>query len=255
MDYFSATSPVLARGAEQQAKVVVTPTTSEEVAANARWAEMAFGDGVASTQATNRLTLVHEDVAGDTKIGRCGFGTPLRLGDKTYTRGIGVNSRSVLRVSTAQGAARFVADIGLDRNVDHTAASVTMHVSVDGKDLFQTPVLRPDGKMQTIDVAIGGANSFDLVVNDGGDGRGWDQADWADARVILQDGTVLWLDDLANQASPGTRRAILVRLRWTTLDRNLAAVATTDIRPADRRHSHAADPDADRSGDRSRGPR
>ncbi len=195
--------PVLTRGAEQQPNAVVTRKTSEEIAVNTRWAAMAFGDAVASSQATNRLTLVHEDVAGDTKIGRCGFGTPLRLGDKTYTRGIGVNSRSVLRVSTEQGAARFVADIGLDRNVDHTAASVTMHVSTDGKDLFQTSILRPDGEMQAIDVAIGGANSFDLVVNDGGDGRGWDQADWADARVILQDGTVLWLDDLANQASPG----------------------------------------------------
>ena len=149
------------------------------------------------------MTLIHEDIAGDTKLGRCAFGTPLRLGDKTYTRGIGVNSHSVLRVSTVQGIARFVADIGLDRNVDHTAASVTMHVRVDGKDLFQTPVLRPDGQMQAIDVAMAGATTFDLVVHDGDDGRGWDQADWADARVILQDGTALWLDELANVASPG----------------------------------------------------
>ena len=46
---------------------------------------------------------------------------------------------SVMRVLTAQPAARFVADIGLDRNVDNTAASVTMHVAVDGQDRFQTP--------------------------------------------------------------------------------------------------------------------
>ncbi len=52
-------------------------------------------------------------------------------------------------------------------------------------------------------MVLDGATSFDLLVNDGGDGRGWDQADWADARVILQDGTELWLDDLARQASLG----------------------------------------------------
>ena len=235
---FLGQAAVCVSGAEQPPKIVVTPAAPEAIVANAKWAEMAFGDGVSPAQAANRLTLIHEDVAGDTKVGRCGFGTPLRLGDKTYTRGIGVNSRSVLRVSTAQPAARFVADIGLDRNVDNTAASVTMHVSVDGKDLFQTPVLRPTGTMQTIDVAIGGATSFDLVVNDGGDGRGWDQADWADARVILQDGTELWLDDLANQTSPAAGVPFSFVYGGQALDRDLAAVATTDMR-ASRSMPHA----------------
>ena len=119
-------SIVLAQGENQSAQIA---GAKEEITANANWADMVFGDGMAPAQAANRVTLVHEDVAGDTKVGRCGFGTPLRLGEKTYTRGIGVNSRSVLRVSTAQPAARFVADIGLDRNVDNTAASVTMHVT------------------------------------------------------------------------------------------------------------------------------
>jgi alpha-galactosidase len=175
---------------------------AEAVATSARWAEGAFSEHVEPACDAHRVTLVYEESAGDTKLGRCAFGTPLRLGTKTYTRGIGVNSRCVLRVATAQPAARFLADIGLDRNVDQTRASVTMHVSVAGQDRFQTPVLRPDGGMQSIDVPLDGATSFDLVVNDGGDGRGWDQANWADARVVLQDGTTLWLDDLARQAFP-----------------------------------------------------
>ena len=172
-----------------------------EIALNAQWAEKAFGGEAQTTATADRLVVIHEDVAGDTKVGRCGFGTPLRLANKTYTRGIGVNSTCVLRVSTTQPAARFVADIGLDRNVDNTAASVTMHVNVGDKNVFQTGLLRPDGAVQTIDVALEGTHEFDLIVNDGGDGRGWDQADWADARVILQDGTELWLDDLARHAT------------------------------------------------------
>ncbi|OHB76714.1 MAG: hypothetical protein A2W31_13500, partial [Planctomycetes bacterium RBG_16_64_10] len=189
---------------EPRAAVEGAPVAAEDVAANAHWAAAAFGDrdGAELARPVNRLIVLHEDVAGDTKVGRCAFGTPLRLGAKTYSRGIGVNSRSVMRVFTAQGAVRLRADIGLDHNVDNTAASVTMHVSVDGQDRFQTPVLRAGGQVQAIDVPLDGATSFDLVVNDGGDGRGWDQADWADARAILQDNTPLWLDELANQATP-----------------------------------------------------
>jgi alpha-galactosidase len=180
------------------------PSTADEVALNSRWAEVVFGEPTIAPRPANRLTVVHEDEPGDTKVGRCAFGTPLRLGDKTYTRGIGVNSRSVIRVSVDRPAARFLADIGLDRNVDKTRASVTMHVSAAGQDRFHTPLLRPDGTVQSIEVPLDGAMDFELVVNDGGDGRGWDQADWADARVVLQDGTQLWLDDLARQNTLGT---------------------------------------------------
>jgi len=173
-----------------------------EIRINGDWAERAFGTPGLSCTPGNRLTVIHEDAVGDTKVGLCAFGTPLRLGEKTYTRGIGVNSRSIIRVSVERPAARLVADIGLDRNVDNTAASVTMHVSAGGKDLLATPVLSPVGNVQAIDVGLNGATSFDLIVKDGGDGRGWDQADWADARVVLDDGKEVWLDELARESRP-----------------------------------------------------
>jgi hypothetical protein len=82
---------------------------------NFLWAETVFSDRQLGSRPTNSLTIVHEDGLGDTKIGRCAFGTPMRLGEKIYTRGIGVNSKTVLRVTLAEPAARFRADIGLDR--------------------------------------------------------------------------------------------------------------------------------------------
>ncbi|MBN1419277.1 MAG: alpha-galactosidase [Planctomycetes bacterium] len=166
------------------------------------WAERAFcpRPPEPAAPAPSRLTIVHEDAAGDTKVGLCAFGTPMRLGERTYTRGIGVNSRSVIRVALDRPGSRFLAHIGLDRNVDGTAASVAMHVAINGRDVFATPVIRPIGEVRSIDVPLAGARAFDLIVDDGGDGRGWDQADWADARVILEDGTSLWLDDLARGA-------------------------------------------------------
>jgi alpha-galactosidase len=103
----------------------------------------------------------------------------------------------VIRVTLEKPAKRFLADIGLDRNVDNTAASVQFFVRVANCDVFSTEVMKPTGELRAIDADLGGAKEFDLVVEDGGDGRGWDQGDWADARVELEDGTVLWLDDMA----------------------------------------------------------
>jgi len=169
-----------------------------------RWAEQVFAQTPTPPAPQNRLRIVHEGGAGDTKVGRCAAGGPLRLGEKVYARGIGVNSHSVLRVELTKPAARLLADIGLDRNVDGTPGSSAFHVAVDGKDVFATEVLRPADGMQKIDVPLGGARQFELIVDEGGDGRGWDQGDWADARVVLEDGTKLWLDDLARAWEVGS---------------------------------------------------
>ncbi|MBN2295551.1 MAG: NPCBM/NEW2 domain-containing protein [Pirellulales bacterium] len=178
------------------AVVLQTVVADDGVAFHCHWAQEAFSEK-ASTPPTNQLVLVKEGGAGDTKIGRCAAGGPLRLGDKVYKRGIGVNSHSVLRVVLDKPAVRFAADIGLDRNVDRTAASVAFHVVVAGKDVFATEVMRPTGKVRHIDVPLNGAREFELIVDEGGDGRGWDQGDWADAKVVFEDGSELWLDDLA----------------------------------------------------------
>jgi alpha-galactosidase len=169
-----------------------------------RWAGQVLSEKPAPAEPGDRLVLVREGFPGDTKIGRGAAGGPLRLGNKVYRRGIGVNSHCVLRVSLGRPAARLLADVGLDRNVDGTKASSAFHVAVGGKDLFATKVLRPADGVKKIDVPLGGAREFDLIVDEGGDGRGWDQGDWADARVILEDGSVLWLDDLAARWQAGS---------------------------------------------------
>lgn len=170
---------------------------------NRRWADTCFAGSPAPQAAGSALTVVHEDVAGDTKVNRCSFGGPLRLGDTVYARGIGVNSHSVLRVTLDRPGARLVGVIGLDRNVDGTAASVRFRVSADGTERFATEVLRPKDGPRPLDVDLRGARVVELTVDDGGDGRGWDQGDWADVRVVAADGSVVWLDDLARAWNRG----------------------------------------------------
>ena len=174
-----------------------------EIGRNRAWAERAFTFAEQVPGAVHTLAIVHEDAAGDTKARRCAFGGPLRLGERVYERGLGVNSHSVLRVSLAQPAQRFLADIGLDRNVDNTVASVRFHVATGGRDLLATKVMRPGDGMQPIEVPLNGAREFELIVDTGGDERSFDQADWCDARVVLEDGQTLWLDDLATAGTPG----------------------------------------------------
>ena len=173
-----------------------------EVQFNRQWAEQAFSEKSDESKPANSLVIVHEDVAGDTKLGRCAAagGPPMRLGDKVYEHGIGVNSLSVLRINVAKPAKSFSSVIGLDRNVDHTAGSVRFHVGVDGKDVYATDVIRAGAAPKAIDVPLSGVKSFELTVDVGGDDRGWDQADWADAKVAFQDGSELWLDDIARRA-------------------------------------------------------
>jgi alpha-galactosidase len=178
-----------------------------EVLFNRQWAEKAFSDKPAEVKPKNCLIIVHEDVAGDTKLGRCAAASspPIRLGDKVYEHGIGVNSLSVIRINLEKPAKSFKSVIGLDRNADNTAASVRFHVSVNDKDVFATDVIKAGAAPKAIDVPLSGAKSLELIVDVGGDDRAWDQADWADAKVVLQDGSEIWLDSLARQAAPVER--------------------------------------------------
>ena len=171
---------------------------------NRHWAEQAFAEKSVAVKPANRLVILHEDVPGDTKLGRCAAvnGPPMRLGDQVYQHGVGVNSLSVIRVILEKPAQNFTSVIGVDRNMDNSPASVRFHVSVDGKDVLATDVIRARAAPQTIHVPLNGAKSFDLTVDVGGDDRNSDQADWADAKVVLQDGSELWLDDIGRQATP-----------------------------------------------------
>ena len=89
----------------------------------------------------------------------------------------------------------------MDHNADGQVASVRFRVSAGGKEVFVSDVLRP-GSRRSIDLPLDGAKTLDLTVDDGGDGRTWDQANWCDPRVVLADGTTLALDELAGQGGP-----------------------------------------------------
>ncbi len=125
-------------------------------------------------------------------------GEPLRIAGREYARGLYCHAVSKILVRLPAPGKAFTAVAGLDDNPDtrRGRGSVVFSVTVDGKESFKSPVMRVGMPGVPVSVDLGGAASFMLEIGDAGDGIGWDQSDWADAKVVLRDGGELWLGDM-----------------------------------------------------------
>jgi alpha-galactosidase len=122
----------------------------------------------------------------------------MKIGDKEYARGLYCHAVSKVDVRLPGPGRSFTAVVGLDHN-DDTArgkGSVIFTVKVGDKVAFQSEVMRFGTPAREVNVDLGGAGMFTLEVGDAGDGIGWDQCDWAEAKVTLADGNELWLGDM-----------------------------------------------------------
>jgi len=110
-------------------------------------------------------------------------GNPLRLGGRTYRKGLGVHSRCELTYELKGSFRRFLADFGIDGEVGEKG-DVDVAVLVDGVPRFERKsVTGRDGPVPVaLDVA--GAARLTLRVDFGRDLDICDHADWANARLI-----------------------------------------------------------------------
>src|ERR1035437_9721743 len=184
----------------------VTPQP-EELLACKTWSDGVFpAGGEAGSGAF--LKVLYEDAADTVARVRSWRGTPFQLGEKTYTNGLAFNSTKHILVHLGKPARRFTADIGLENNDDtrqgetQGQGSVTFHVLVGGKEVFASPVRRRKDGALPLNVPLEGARWFEIRVKDGGDGRGWDQALWAEATVLLEDGSTVSLHALPWEGNP-----------------------------------------------------
>ncbi len=170
-----------------------------------RWVANAFlpaGNSAGAAAAAANLPppgmrVLREDF-GQLEINQSNIKTPLHLGTTYFAHGLGVNSISEIEVTLPPGASRFEAQVGVDNNSDTggTKGSVEFVVAADGKEIFKSPIRRSsDGPLQ-VAVDLNGAKILTLKVTDGGDGPGWDQADWAEATLTLTDGSRVLLSEL-----------------------------------------------------------
>ena len=144
------------------------------------------------------LEVVRQD-HGRFRLRRSVLDTPLRLGKTRYAHGLGTHSVSEIAVRLPGPGTRFQAEAGVDNNHDTRGqkGSVVFVVEVAGKAAFRSGVRRGSDAPLPVRVALDGAAAFTLRVLDAGDGPGWDQADWTEAFVMLENGTRIWLDEMA----------------------------------------------------------
>lgn len=145
---------------------------------------------------TVRLQVLRQDHS-HLHFGRSCVETPLCLAGKPFKHGLGTHSFSVITSTVPDGSREFRAWVGVDDNSDTRSGkgSVRFYVDVDGKQVAATPVKRVVDQPTEVVAAIpAGARQVTLRVDDGGDGPPHDQADWAEARFVLADGSSVMLD-------------------------------------------------------------
>lgn len=128
-------------------------------------------------------------------------GKKLRVADREFQRGLHVPSVGKVSVFLPGPGRSFESWVGVESNDtgyhdNSLKGSITGIVRIGEKVAFHSQVLREGMPAVLVKVDLDGASQFTLELGDAGDGTQWDQADWADARVTLANGKVLWLDDL-----------------------------------------------------------
>lgn len=109
-------------------------------------------------------------------------GGPLRVGGKTYRRGLALHSRTLLRYRIGGEYGRFQAMMGIDEVVDRQG-DVHVVISGDGKVLHESDVRGVDPP-KPLDLDVTGVRDLDILVDFGGDLDIADHLDLADAKLV-----------------------------------------------------------------------
>ncbi|MFD9702900.1 glycoside hydrolase family 97 catalytic domain-containing protein [Lentzea sp. NPDC059081] len=108
-----------------------------------------------------------------------GDGKALSIGGVTYAKGIGVHASSEVSVYLGRGCEHLTARIGLDDETEQPG-SVAFQVYGDDTPLYDSGTITGKGAARPIDVDVTGVRMLSLRVTDGGDGKNFDHADWAE---------------------------------------------------------------------------
>ena len=168
--------------------------TPDELARRDAWVATRFTKAAGDKPKPGLLVLANHDAVSRNARGD----RPLTLGDKQYKRGLYCHAVSKIVVYLPSPGKTLSAIVGIDSN-DQTKpgrGSVVFSVNVAGKEAFKSPVMREGVAGLPISVDLAGATSFTLDVSDSGDGISCDQSDWAEAKVVLNDGTEFFLGDM-----------------------------------------------------------
>lgn len=173
--------------------------SAEEIRSSDDWAGAVFAGAPPRGVPSGIAIQVRRQDHGAFHFRRSCIGTaPLRIGSQPFQHGLGTHGNSEILVHVPAGAERFLACAGIDNNDDTLGerGSVVFSAEAGGKEILRTGVCRGGDAPIAVSVAIpSGATQLVLKADTTPDGPGWDQADWADARFAMADGSERWLDE------------------------------------------------------------
>ncbi len=119
------------------------------------------------------------------------------LGGTTYPHTVPTTSDTDFAIDLKGQAVKFAAMVGIDDAAGAGRGSVQFGVWVDGRKVADTPVMKSGDAPRLLTADLTGARRLVLAVNDGNDGTGADNADWAGALVTMKSGTQIRPEILA----------------------------------------------------------
>jgi hypothetical protein len=155
----------------------------------------------------NRRILGQSQTWGTLGLNKAAHADPasalaLQIHDKKYSRGIGHHSMGEIVIDVSEGFERFEAEVGLQWQGGGTPGSVVFQVLVDGKQQFDSGVMKENDDPKPVNVPLADAKTLSLRLTDAGDGRGFDAGDWCEARLIAKgpDAKPVYLTELFTAA-------------------------------------------------------
>ncbi|MDP2575221.1 NPCBM/NEW2 domain-containing protein [Vibrio penaeicida] len=140
-----------------------------------------YASDLAEVSSTNGWGPIEKDMNVGQK--EQGDGQPISVGGKQYPKGLGLHAESEVVYSlTGANFDRFSAVVGVDDGTG-SGGSVIFQVFVDDELRYQSALLTGVSTPENVDIPISPENTvIRLVSGSGGDGIGYDWADWADAK-------------------------------------------------------------------------
>jgi len=168
----------------------------------AGWAASVFAGAPAPALRPGPALVLRRQDYGTLGINQSMMGTPLGIGGEGFEHGLGTHANSEIEISFPAGTAKaFNALVGID-NERGNLGTVEFMVEIGGKTVFHSPTLRGGDKALPVNVNIPpDAGRMVLKVDTTPDGPSHDHADWAMAKLVMSDGSIDWLDDLATQSA------------------------------------------------------
>ncbi|MFB9907295.1 glycoside hydrolase family 97 catalytic domain-containing protein [Allokutzneria oryzae] len=129
---------------------------------------------------TNGYGPVERDRSNNDAAG--GDGNQISIGGRKYEKGLGTHATAEISVYLGGKCTAFSSVVGMDDETTSPGSSA-FQVLGDGKVLAETGVLRTGGQPVPLSASVIEVRTLTLRVTDGGDGKNFDHADWADAVV------------------------------------------------------------------------